>query len=223
MTSFLNNLLCPTETSPQQPMYTPYLHKQPKDLEEAEGHAPAPRSYNQPDKVQAVAGPRQEEYDRQLKANREAIATNKMLMEEIEKLKHLGQETIAQEKAQAEAANAKAEMRSQQEALDQQRIWFEQQLKELKCQHNQVQKEKEECDTEIFNLRNRKCLSGQSHPQEEPSSQALFQDATQNHPHEDVNMSEGSSSSQAPPQNATLNAPDLATLVRDSVAAATKV
>lgn len=33
-------------------------------------------------------------------------------------------------------------------------------------------------------------------------------------------MSEGSSSSQAPPQNATPNAPDLATLVRDSVAAA---
>ncbi|KAE9397087.1 hypothetical protein BT96DRAFT_941143 [Gymnopus androsaceus JB14] len=207
MTSFLNNLLRPTETSPQQPTYTPYLRKRPKDLEEAEGHAPAPRSYDQPDKARAVAGPRREEYDRQLKANREAIATNKMLMEEIEKLKRLGQETeqananqarIAQEKAQAEAANAEAEM---QEALDQQRIWFEQQLEELKRQRDQVQKEK-------------------SHPQGEPSSQASFQDATQNCPHEDVNMSEGSSSSQAPPQNATPNAPDLATLVRDSVAAA---
>lgn len=64
MTSFLNNLLRPTETSPQQPTYTPYLRKRPKDLEEAEGHAPAPRSYDQPDKARAVAGPRREEYDR---------------------------------------------------------------------------------------------------------------------------------------------------------------
>lgn len=76
----------------------------------------------------------------------------------------------------------------------------------------------EERDAEIFNLRNRQCSSGQS-PSQGASSQASFQDTTQNRSHEDVNMGEGSSSSSQAPQN-TPNAPDLATLVRDSVAAA---
>ncbi|KAF9066973.1 hypothetical protein BDP27DRAFT_1540508 [Rhodocollybia butyracea] len=116
------------------------------------------------------------------------------------------QAQISQEKIQAKAANAKAEMvqKAQQEALDQQKTWFEQQLEEMKHQHDQIQKEKMAFETE-------------SSPGV-PSSQALFQDTTQttrNHLHKDVNLGEGPQ-----PQNATSNAPSLATLVRDSVAAA---
>ncbi|KAF9059877.1 hypothetical protein BDP27DRAFT_1371041 [Rhodocollybia butyracea] len=77
---------------------------------------------------------------------------------------------ISQEKIQAKAANAKAEMvqKAQQEALDQQKTWFEQQLEEMMA------------------------FETESSPGV-PSSQALFQDTTQttwNHLHKDVNLGE---------------------------------
>ena len=63
MTSFFNNLLRGTEV-PSQPAAsifdTPHARKRSGDLEG--GHTPT--SYEKPDKYRAVAGPRQEQFDK---------------------------------------------------------------------------------------------------------------------------------------------------------------
>ncbi|KAJ3779582.1 hypothetical protein GGU10DRAFT_337899, partial [Lentinula aff. detonsa] len=117
-----NNYLSINFLNEPSTSYTPYLRKRPGDFEDAAGHAP--RSYDKPDKARAVAGPRREEFDRQKKANREAITTNKMLMEEIERLKCLGQDAIDElTRRQNEATQKEAQRQAQEQAnADQARI-----------------------------------------------------------------------------------------------------
>ncbi|KAF5344944.1 hypothetical protein D9757_009292 [Collybiopsis confluens] len=291
MTSFLNNLLRPGDTSRPSTSYASYGRKRAGDLEEASEHPPASRSYDKPDKMRAVAGPSREEFDKQLEANRAAFEANQKLMQEIERLTRLGQDTedalhrrnnqvaeqeahlqaqerahaeqaLAQEQAQAEQArlvreNALTEARvstplsgpSMHQCLvysgkcgggnaesaarcPQQKAWFEQQLEEMQRQRDLIQKEKEERDSELFNLRNRQRSSGQRSSSSSSEGGASFnssqggtssgpshRNTSQRAPDEDAN------NSSALPQNATQNPPtqnppDIAALVRDSVASA---